>query len=362
MVHSPADSRTRTIPLTAFKGQLRQINAESVSADGLALLRVCAPHFFELDEDSATGRLDDLRADTSASGVPPMFLRTQFRRFSGDNRAPGDGEQLPRARYFSVANGSDGDDSGVLAEELNAYRNLRDDLHVEFCDLMREDIATALDVPRGCFVLLSVREARSLLPFCGGFSPTLRDAVRTNAASGHPFLMTLGTMTANAELGNVLDLRLPAAQQWFFAQFVQGGMYPTGARRFEDILPELLSLAQGGSTPENLRLQAIGSYLRARGVQALVYPSARCDVAVRYHDGELAGWHGWNLVLYGTGAPRDAIYIDLGGWETQFPPQVELERARDPDGGWCVRGLKAWNHGLYAIRRHNGERLRGGRA
>jgi len=362
MVHSPGDSRARSIPLTAFKGQLRQINAESVSTDGLAMLRVCAPYFFELDAGGGADGPGDFSADRAAPGVPPMFLRTQFRRFSGDHSASGDGAQLPRARYFSVANGSNGDDSGVLAEELNAYRNLRDDLYVEFCDLMREDIAAALDVPRGCFVLLSVREAASLLPFCGGFSPTLRDAVRTNAALGHPFLMTLGTMTANAELGNVLDLRLPAAQQWFFAQFVQGGMFPTSARRFEEILPELLALAPGGSTPENRRLQAIGSFLRARGVQALVYPSARCDVAVRYRDGELAGWHGWNLVLYGTGPTSDAIYIDLGGWETQFPPQVELERARDPDGGWCVRGLKAWNHGLYAIRRHNGERLRGGRA
>lgn len=355
MVQDPAGNGARTIPLTAFKGQLRQINAESVSTDGLALLRVCAPHFFELDEADGIDRPGDFALDATASRLPPMFLRTQFRRFSGD------GTQLPRARYYSVANGVDGDDSGVLAEELNAYRNLRDDLHVEFCDLMREDIAAALDVPRGCFVLLSVREARSLLPFCAGFSPTLRDAIRTNATLGHPFLMTLGTMTANAELGGVLDLRLPAAQQWFFAEFVQGSMFPTRARRFEEILPELLALALGGSTPENRRLQAIGSYLRARGAQALVYPSARSDVAVRYRDGELAAWHGWNLVLYGTSPASDAIYIDLGGWETQFPPQVEFERARDAGTGWCVRGLKAWNHGLYAIRRHNGERLRGNR-
>lgn len=356
MVQGPAGNSARTIPLTTFKGQLRQINAESVSTDGLALLRVCAPHFFELDDGSGYDGRRDFTSDTTASKVPPMFLRTQFRRFSGD------GAQLPRARYFSVANGAEGDDSGVLAEELNAYRNLRDDLYVEFSDLMREDIATALDVPRGCFVLLSVREAGSLLPFSGGFSPTLRDAIRTNAALGNPFLMTLGTMTANAELGGVLDLRLPAAQQWFFAQFVQDSMFPTRARCFEEILPELLALALGGSTPENRRLQAIGSYLRASGVQALVYPSARTDVAVRYRDGQLVSWHGWNLVLYGTSPASDAIYIDLGGWETQFPPQVEFERARDATTGWCVRGLKAWNHGLYAIRRHNGERLRCHRA
>ncbi len=362
MVQSPAGSRARTIPLTTFKGQLRQINAESVSADGLAMLRVCAPHFFELDDGAGIDCLGDFAPDAAASCLPPLFLRTQFRRYSGDDGPPGDGTQLPRARYFSVANGTDGDDSGVLAEELNAYRNLRDDLYVEFCDLMREDIAKALDVPRGCFVLLSVREARSLLPFCAGFSPTLSEAIRTNAALGNPFLMTLGTMTANAELGGVLDLRLPTAQQWFFAEFVRGSMFPTTARRFEEILPELLALALGGSTPENRRLQAIGSYLRARGAQALVYPSARTDVAVRYRDGELVGWHGWNLVLYGTGPARDAIYIDLGGWETQFPPQVELERARDAGTGWCVRGLKAWNHGLYAIRRNNGERLRGNRS
>jgi hypothetical protein len=358
MVHGLAGNGARAIPLTTFKGQLRQINAESVSEDGVAMLRICAPHFFDLAADDDAGARSD--AGPLAQDATPQtgFLRARFRRFSGDDATQGDGGQLSRACYFSVANGADGADGGVLAEELNAYRNLCDDLHVEFFDLMRDDIAAALDVPRGCYVLLAVRAARSLLPFRAGFSAPLAAAVQANAVQDNPFLMTLGTIVANVEFGGVLDLRLPAAQQWFFAQFVRGAMLPTAARRFEEVLPELLAQVLGGSTPDNRRLQAIANYLRALGVQALIYPSARNDVAVSYRAGELHGWHGWNLVLYGATPARDALYLDMGAWETQFPPQVELQRASRPDEGWRVRGLKAWNHGLYAIRRNNGDLLR----
>ncbi|WP_257387042.1 hypothetical protein [Tahibacter caeni] len=336
-MESRSETPAGAIPLSTFRGQLRQLNAASVDADGLALLRVCAPRFFVLDD-----------VGDGADEAP--VLRAAFRRYSGDGRGPEQRGQLPRERYFSVANAADGDDAGVLAEELNAYRSLQ--IPLQFFDLMRQDVAVALGTPRGCQVLLAVNEAQALRRFRDAFSPALRAAVDAAAAARSPFFMSLGTMIVDAQIGGVLDLRLPAAQRWFFANFVERSMLPTPARRFEDVLPELLALACGGSTLDNRRLQAVGDHLRARGVQALVYPSARCDVAVQYRSGELVAWHGWNLVRYGPAVVSDSLYIDLGPWETQFPPPVELQRqGRDGSDGWRVHGLRAWNHSLYALRR-----------
>ncbi len=345
MVSRCSEAAAGRIPLTTFKGQLRQINAASAGGDGLAVLRLCVPFFFELDDAA-----DDAAACAANPADVPMPARTAFRRYSGGVRSSDPAGQLPRERYFSVASGPGGDDAGVLAEELNAYRSLR--IPLQFFDLMRDDVADALDTPRGCQVLLVVHEARALQPFAGALSATFRAAVDAAAAAGSPFLMSLGTTVVDAQIGGVLDLRLPAAQRWFFASFVQHGLLPTPARRFEDILPELLALACGGSTPDNRRLQALGEHLRARGVQALIYPSARCDVAVRYRDGALVAWHGWNLVRYGRAPLRDSLYIDLGAWETQFPPAVELQRhGGDGEEGWRVCGLRAWNHSVHAMRR-----------
>ena len=345
MVFRGSDAAAGRIPLTTFKGQLRQINAVSAGVDGLAVLRLCVPRFFELDAaaEDATDRAGNVVAS-------PAAARTVFRRYSGSGRAPDHDGQLSRERYFSVASGPDGDDAGVLAEELNAYRSLR--IPLQFFDLMRDDVAVSLNTPRGCQVLLVVHEACTLQPFGAAFSTPFRTAVDAAAAAGSPFLMSLGTTIVDAEIGGVLDLRLPAAQRWFFASFVQHGMLPTPARCFEDVLPELLALACGGSTADNRRLHALGDHLRARGVQALVYPSARCDVAVQYRDGALVAWHGWNLVRYGPALLRDSLYIDLGAWETQFPPAVELQRyGCDGEAGWRVRGLRIWNHSVYAMRR-----------
>ncbi|MBN8738277.1 MAG: hypothetical protein BGP24_03775 [Lysobacterales bacterium 69-70] len=345
MVSMRSEAAAGRIPLTTFKGQLRQINAASAGSDGLAVLRLCVPRFFELD-----GAADDAATCAANRAAAPMAARTTFRRYSGKVRAPEQGGQLPRERYFSVASGPDGDDAGVLAEELNAYRSLR--IPLQFFDLMRDEVAVALDTPRGCQVLLFVHEACALQPFAATFSAAFRAAVDAAATTRSPFLLSLGTTVVDAEIGGVLDLRLPAAQRWFFASFVQCGMLPTPARCFEDVLPELLALACGGSTPDNRRLQALGEHLRARGVRALIYPSARCDVAVRYRDGALVAWHGWNLVRYGPAPLRDSLYIDLGAWETQFPPSVELRRyGGDGEEGWRVCGLRVWNHSVHAMRR-----------
>jgi hypothetical protein len=99
-----------------------------------------------------------------------------------------------------------------------------------------------------------------------------------------------------------------------------------------------------------MRLQAIGADLRRLGVNGLIYPSARVDVAVEYGNGSVLGSKGWNLVLYrGSSPPREAVHLDLGGWGTQFWSGVRLEeRATGPDTrGWYVVGLELLQHLQY---------------
>lgn len=68
------------------------------------------------------------------------------------------------------------------------------------------------------------------------------------------------------------------------------------------MLPTLVSQDLGGT----LGTDVIGAYLRSVGAEALIYPSARCNVEVEIRDKQLAGFHGWNLVDY-----RDAAIDSL---------------------------------------------------
>ena len=61
---------------------------------------------------------------------------------------------------------------------------------------------------------------------------------------------------------------------------------------------------------------AIGSYLRTIGVEALIFPSARSDTYVEFRNGELVDFGGWNLVDYrnATIETEDERLLLFGDW------------------------------------------------
>jgi hypothetical protein len=55
------------------------------------------------------------------------------------------------------------------------------------------------------------------------------------------------------------------------------------------------------------------------------------------------------MVLYDGSKPREAMHVDLGGWETEFRHGVRLDQRKlDADAeGWYVVGLEALQHLRY---------------
>ena len=81
---------------------------------------------------------------------------------------------------------------------------------------------------------------------------------------------------------NVIDLRLPATQEWFFETFRTGyGDFwhkPNGASvsSFAPMLGNLMFPDLGGTSVTD----AIGYCLRSMGIAAFIYPSARSDAEI----------------------------------------------------------------------------------
>ena len=87
---------------------------------------------------------------------------------------------------------------------------------------------------------------------------------------------------------------------------------PSPEASFIHMLPWLMIRDNGGDSLTN----AIGSYLREIGVNALIFPSARSDVYVEFQDGELVDYSGWNLVDYrdATNEPIEGTLHLFGDW------------------------------------------------
>eukprot|EP00456_Euglypha_rotunda_P082478 TRINITY_DN8120_c0_g1_i22.p1 TRINITY_DN8120_c0_g1~~TRINITY_DN8120_c0_g1_i22.p1 ORF type:complete len:352 (+),score=60.97 TRINITY_DN8120_c0_g1_i22:138-1193(+) len=138
-------------------------------------------------------------------------------------------------------------------------------------------------------------------------------------------------------------------------------MIPTHAAGFEDILPELINQALGGSSLDDnqVRLQAVGAFLRGIEVSGLVFPSARSDCMVAYRGDEPTDWRGWNFVMYDQAQPVDTAFIDMGGWETDYPPGITFQAFADAEENlsrWAIEGVRDRNHAVHALRREGAGR------
>src|SRR6185503_6208124 len=70
---------------------------------------------------------------------------------------------------------------------------------------------------------------------------------------------------------------------------------------FYEMIPELINPSLGGAEDGiNGSTQAVGCYLRAKGVSGVIYPSARQDSFAVFTNEQLTRWGGWNFVDYRT--------------------------------------------------------------
>lgn len=176
---------------------------------------------------------------------------------------------------------------------------------------------------------------------------------------GSSALITYGIKQMTYEISNVIDLRIPNTQDWFTQTFVKmekenekeaakrtnihffkGG----GPKTFGELLPVISSLETGGG---NIFGQAVGAWMRANNVAALIFPTARstCENVVK--NGKVISCKGWNLVMYaGALLPEEInLFGQMSTWKDPDHDHVKIkyETSGENKGSFSVRGVKEWN-------------------
>lgn len=157
-------------------------------------------------------------------------------------------------------------------------------------------------------------------------------------------------------IDGTIDLRRPETREWFFKTFQRGdGEYyekPRGSNvcSFYEMLPALTRLDSGGGW----ETRGVGHWMRCTGVNALVFPSARCDVGVTIRESVMEDHYGWNLVDY-RGTPKPPIsdkLVDVSPWFTEVFKGVTIEISSIPSlvGSFVVRGVERLHRDLFYSR------------
>jgi hypothetical protein len=335
-------------PCSQYEGWLKQVAVSDLNELTLFALDFACPLFRALDD-----RHSHIPHDTRA--VAPIMMyglgskvgyvgRGRERRFAGDS-------SLGRERYWTIANGPHGDDEGTLLSELLAYYSHRNRTLVSAFDCTHND--SAFPDTRG-----SERPTET--------SPTV--ILKFGPQSPNPFTNALGLENVSSmgikiplrilhvSIPRCIDLRLPEAQDWFLTYFVDmelssqanaskaTGLYVLLNDRpntFGGLLPILLQSEHGGGHPF---IQGVGAWLRSHGVDALIYPSARCNSSVSVVDGRVHSYSGWNLVDY-RGANATSWQQHFGRtltWRNKLiEHSVEINyTASGPEkGSWSTQGI-----------------------
>jgi hypothetical protein len=365
------------LPLTTFNGWLKRLDPGVLNASGRALMREV---FSRFDGSSSpeqhiqeTERLVSLgvrypqRAQDEIIGLRQLLdagVEVQIRRHR--RYAGGDG-RLPRSCYSAVCSNAEGDDGGTLNRELMEYVHPCIPGTIFVGDSSDSGIKEILD-QQGigmrpgycalCVFIFAPEDSEDRKVFNAVYSQTLE---HSGGPDTQVHLIIIETRVDPVEIDNVLDLRLPETQAWFFNRFKCGdGVHlrkPNGEQisNFCDMLPTLMHPELGGCDTTH----GIGSWMRTSPVNALIYPSARSDAEILIRDGQLVGFSGWNMVDY-RGAAEIAsgeIVEDYAPWSdfNQLGmifnrPEVSLYKAptgSSDEGSWVVRGIQARYDYLY---------------
>lgn len=365
------------LPLTTFRGWLKRHNASKLNAAGKALMGEVFSRFggenttpeqyveyterlIGLGVQLPQRPLDELAQlrQLLKEGVPVRIRK--HRRYAG-----GDG-RLPRSCYSAVCSAPNGDDGGTLNRELMAYTHpcvpgtvfVGDSSDARMNAFLRNQIVVP---PGACAVyvfLFPPQDAAAREVFNRVYAETLKHSGGPDA----PYhVHVLEAQVDLVEIENVIDLRQPETQAWFFERFRLGdGVHirkPNGhgITDFFGMLPTLMHPELGGSAVTH----GVGSWMRTSHVNALIFPSARSDATITFHEGKLTDFRGWNLVDYQAAegiASGEAVedhepWYAFGELDRAFGlPTGKLERApvgTESAGSWVVRGIQTRYDGLH---------------
>jgi hypothetical protein len=247
-----------------------------------------------------------------AATIPPDVTAPEARLLGRERRFAGDAT-LPWARYWTLCHDSTGSDDGTLVAELSAYMDDSD---------RRDGIRVRLEE-----VDLSEPKAAQAYRLVRREIPRHRRALALHFSRSRDEAETIWVplTVSRRRWQRAVDLRAPGVCDAFaravstMKMTVRGlGEYAVFKRkpvkRFSQILPTLLHQDAGG----DICCKMIGQWLRAAGVEALIYPSARTDCSLRVERGAIVGWDGWNVVDYRRSRRR---WVDQGrdnapDWDT----------------------------------------------
>jgi hypothetical protein len=296
------------VPYHSFHGWLKCQRAYHRNALGTLVANTAFPLFSPDLYDGENSDIDNLMEDVARKQGIEIQKRpaVRFRRFAGDRKGA---ILLDRSRYYTVCRNEMGADSGTLANEFNAY-----------CDTNKVGFAWTVDMAEADPPQKAV--AIFLNDLEGAPSPTLAQAREQGLLppDANAVRVDIPYDVTEHTIEKVLDLRYPDARQWLFDEFGSGkpGVVereappPPPEATFINMLPWLMIRDNGGDGLTN----AIGSYLRTIGVEALIFPSARSDTYVEFRNGELVDFGGWNLVDYrnATIETEDETLLLFGDW------------------------------------------------
>lgn len=344
------------IPLSKFCGPVKQVSREACGPAASIVLDTAFPQFWPADPNS-----EDIRSQERfyrEHGVDTIIRdMNPLRRFSG--------RTLPRHRYFSLCHDDTGNDLNTLGNELNFYLDpLRAGL-VSFGDMAPSEMVEqfksrfGLERPQGQYLLvLGVGRPGAISPVIDalGRARLVEEDVMLKQRKDRCVVEVQIPYTVETrEINSVLDLRALDAQDFIVEEFFSKDTDKlkkknrSGIDRFVDSLPLLMYPALGGGDPGEPvggTLDALAAFIRSQGAEALIYPSARCDVLAENNLRQLRRWRGWCLVDF-RNAPNpltDVLEDASDGWPKVFPKDAAIRVATQGEyaGSFEVSGIVEW--------------------
>jgi hypothetical protein len=332
------------IPYTTFRGWLKCHRPELSNELQMAGMQAAFPKFLtrESMSDEEMKRYKKMAEQKTYHSI--FWTGRPSRRYAGDYL---DQFTLPRGCYYTVCQNEWGEDRQTLANEMMAYRDPEKSGECYAYDLSEkkpdEGRSRAIHVIfrsqphlyNPIFRILSKQEwfaerfinAELALQ---AFLPFARES----------FKIEITYQVEFKTIERVVDLRFPAVRAWFAKTFAEGdgrvfSKHLISQRpediTFREMLPTLMFPTRGGNNVTT----AIGLWMRLYGVNALIFPSARSNVRITIHHGQLVdkGFWGWNLVDY-RGAPASPVTfqrsIEFADWE-QVGPMDSIGHAPSGD-------------------------------
>lgn len=150
----------------------------------------------------------------------------------------------------------------------------------------------------------------------------------------------------HATVERIFDLRQLRTQRWLTAFLPKGDdmlsmPMAKSLDSFSQMLPSLTYWERGGSDLTD----ALGKYLRRKGANGLVFPSARSDVKCEFLHGNLESFRGWNFVDYRGTRPLSDVVRDYSSWENRALAEgIKIVSAPDDHPyaySWRIEGKEA---------------------